>query len=391
MKFLKKNHSQIFGTKKMLTVSKKAIIMLFTVLLTTISCSKDDDPVDNTSLPTLATLEITETAPTSAKSGGDITDTGGANITAKGVCWSTAVNPTIADNKTDQGTGSGVFTSSLSGLVANTTYYVRAYATNSKGMGYGDELSFIARREFTGETISIKGGSFQMGSNDGQNNEQPIHSITLSDFSMSKYEITNAQYATFMNAVGASSNGSVSGTEYLDMDDNDIQINYTNGQFVVHSGKENHPVIEVSWFGAKAYAEYYGGRLPTEAEWEYAAKGGAGSNGYTYSGSNTLSDVAWYDGNSGGSTHNVGTKNANELDIYDMSGNAREWVNDWYNNDYYSNSPSSNPQGFSTGTGRVNRGGSFNVAVFSSRVANRSSINPASTYLFLGFRPVFVP
>ena len=194
-----------------------------------------------------------------------------------------------------------------------------------------------------------------------------------------------------MNAVGASSNGSVSGTKYLNMSSIVIQITYINGQFVAENGKENNPVMEVSWHGAKAYCEYYGGRLPNEAEWEYAAKGGASSNGYTYSDSSTLGDVAWYTTNSGGSTHAVGTKNANELGIYDMSGNVWEWCNDRYKNGYYSNSPANDPQGPSTGTSRVARGGSFGSTAGYSRVAFRDRYTPTITYSHLGFRPVFIP
>jgi formylglycine-generating enzyme required for sulfatase activity len=233
-----------------------------------------------------------------------------------------------------------------------------------------------------------------MGSPNGTGNpdEEPEHSVTLSNFSISKYEITNAQYATFMNDIGADINGSFNGEEYLDMDDVDIQISYTSGQFIVDAGKEDYPVIEVSWFGAKAYAEHYGGRLPTEAEWEFAAKGGNSSSGYTYSGSNTIGDVAWYTSNSGSATQVIGTKSANELGLHDMSGNVWEWTNDWYDANYYSSSPpSSNPQGPTTGAGRVYRGGSWDGNAFNCRVANRNGGFPASTYFILGFRPVFVP
>jgi hypothetical protein len=108
---------------------KKSILILFTVVFAITSCSKDDDPVDNTTVPTLTTLAITDITTTSATSGGDITATGEADITAKGVCWSTTQNPTILDFATDEGNNPSNYTSNISGLTANTTYYVRAYAT----------------------------------------------------------------------------------------------------------------------------------------------------------------------------------------------------------------------------------------------------------------------
>jgi len=370
---------------------KKSILILLTVVFAIASCNKDDDPVDNTNLPTLSTLAITEITPTSATSGGDITDTGGADITAKGVCWSTSQNPTILDFATDEGNNPSNYTSNITGLTANTTYYVRAYATNSKGTGYGNELEFVAENIFPGEKVTVAGGTFSMGSTTGSADEAPVHSVTLSGFSISKHEITNAQYATFMNDIVANINGSFSGVEYLDMDATDIQISHIGGQFVADAGQENNPVIVVSWFGAKAYAEHYGGRLPTEAEWEFAAKGGNSSSGYTYSGSNTIDDVAWYTTNSGIDTHTVGTKSANELGLHDMSGNVYEWTNDWYDANYYSSSPSNDPQGPATGTFRVLRGGSWRISANYCRVAFRGNINPTSSSDLLGFRPVFVP
>ena len=203
--------------------------------------------------------------------------------------------------------------------------------------------------------------------------------------------VQSPQYADFMNAIGANGNGSVGGVEYLDMVGGFIQITYVSGQFVADAGKETHPIMEVSWLGAKAYAEYYGGRLPTEAEWEFAAKGGNNSNGFTYSGSNTIDDVAWYNSNSGSSTHTVGTKNANELGIYDMSGNVVEWCNDWYDGSYYSSSPTNNPQGPSSGIFRISRGAGWDGSTSECRVTDRGRINPVGTIVSLGFRPVFVP
>jgi len=372
---------------------KKSILILFSVVVAIASCRKDDEPIDNTTVPTLTTLAITDITPTSAKSGGDITATGGADVTAKGVCWSTSQNPTILDFVTDQGNNSSNYTSNITGLTAYATYYVRAYATNSKGTAYGNELSFAAENIFPGEKVAVEGGTFTMGSPSGTGNanEEPEHSVTLSDFSISKYEITNAQYAIFMNDIGAAINGSFNGEEYLNMDAVNVQISHTNGSFIADVGTENNPVIEVSWLGAKAYAEHYGGRLPTEAEWEFAAKGGNSSSGYTYSGSNTIDDIAWYNINSGSATHSVGTKNANELGLHDMSGNVYEWANDWYDATYYNSSPANDPQGPNSGTTRVARGGSWSSGDIICRVANRIGLNPTTTDRSLGFRPVFVP
>jgi len=372
---------------------KKSILILFTVVFAITSCSKDDDPVDNTTVPTLTTLAITDITTTSATSGGDITATGEADITAKGVCWSTTQNPTILDFATDEGNNPSNYTSNISGLTANTTYYVRAYATNSKGTGYGNELEFVAENIFPGIKVAVAGGTFTMGKNGlPYPDAEPEHSVTLSDFSISKYEITNAQYATFMNDIDANIDGSFNGVEYLDMNDMHIQISHTSGSFIADAGKEYNPVMEVTWFGAKAYAEHYGGRLPTEAEWEFAAKGGNSSSGYTYSGSNTIGVVAWYDINSGGATHPVGGFIlGNELGLHDMSGNVSEWTNDWYDLNYYSSSPSNDPQGPAMGEYRVIRGGNYDAGAIMCRVVIRFAVFPHNAHSDMGFRPVFVP
>jgi formylglycine-generating enzyme required for sulfatase activity len=150
------------------------------------------------------------------------------------------------------------------------------------------------------------------------------------------------------------------------------------------TGKGNYPIINVTWYRANEFCKYYGGRLPTEAEWEFAARGGNSSKNYLYSGSNTVGDVAWYVGNAS-YTNTVGTKTANELGIYDMSGNVYEWCNDWY--DVYLSSGQTNPTGASGGTYRVLRGGSwFNYNYSTCRASERDYSVPNNYNDSFGFR-----
>ena len=161
-----------------------------------------------------------------------------------------------------------------------------------------------------------------------------------------------------------------------------------------HFKGDNLPVEKVSWndiqkfikkLNTKTGLNY---RLPTEAEWEYAARGGVktqNSASQKYSGSNNINEIAWYD-NSNSKTHSVGGKKANELGIYDMSGNVWEWCNDWYDSSYYKNSPKNNPQGASSGSSRVYRGGSWGNYARYCRVAYRYRYYPGGSGGDLGFR-----
>lgn len=162
---------------------------------------------------------------------------------------------------------------------------------------------------------------------------------------------------------------------------------------------DNHPVIHVSWNDAVAYCRWLSVktgktyRLPTEAEWEYAAKGGINHDEYTYSGSNDIDAVAWYGYNSGNTTHPVGQKMPNSLGLYDMTGNVHEWCNDWLDKswedeNYYKNSPRVNPLGPEKGEYRVRRGGSWYYVKTFCRVSHRNGDDPTDRGYDIGFRVV---
>ena len=322
------------------------------------------------SVPAVTTAEVSEITGSSAKCGGNVISDGGFAVTARGVCWSTSPNPTVSDSHTTDGSGMGSFTSSITGLTANTTYYVRAYATNSAGTSYGEQKSFTTLQTFTVngvtfEMVAVEGGTFTMGGtseqgSDAYDSEFPTHSVTLSDYYIGKFEVTQELWKAVMGS----------------------NPSYFNGS--------NLPVEQVSWNECQEFITKLNGltgknfRLPTEAEWEYAARGGNRSGGYKYSGSNNINDVAWYDNNSGSKTHAVGTKSPNELGIYDMSGNVYEWCQDWYGS--YSSGSQTNPQGPSSGSDRVFRGGCWDFSARLCRVSTRDSRTPDSRRSSLGLR-----
>ena len=284
-------------------------------------------------------------------------------------------------------------------------HYWKVRAKNSVG-NYGewsDVFTFrIGESSTSFQMVSLPGGTFEMGDiwGAGSSDELPTHQVTLSSFEISATEITNQQYADYLTdalAVGSvtATSSSVTGDwegnnyEFLDLDDSDCQITYSGGQFIIDSGKENHPVIEVSWYGATGFAEYYGYRLPTEAEWEYASRGISAGEDNKWAGTSTeseLTDYAWYyenwDGNYSG--REVGTKLPNGNGLYDMSGNVWEWVSDWYGS--YSSGSQTDPQGPNSGSYRVVRGGFFYDNAYSLRCSGRNGLYPYYTYNYFGFR-----
>lgn len=247
------------------------------------------------------------------------------------------------------------------------------------------QITLEAGSDVPDNMVFVQGGTFQMGSNDGSDDEKPIHSVTLSDFYISKYEVTQKEWEKIMGYNPSDWKGKNLPVESVSWYD---AVEFCNKKSQVESltscytGSEKNTKCN---FSANGY------RLPTEAEWEYAAKGGHlanGSNllngGYNYSGSNNIGDVAWYSSNSGSKTHSVGTKKANELGIYDMSGNVWEWCNDWKGN--YSSGSQTNPRGPNWGMSRVFRGGSWHHNDKNCRVADRYDFIPDLGFSNLGFR-----
>jgi len=234
-----------------------------------------------------------------------------------------------------------------------------------------------------------------MGSEDGDSNEKPPHPVTVSDFYLGETEVTNAQFAAFLNAKGKQEEGR---STWLELDSDYCLIEKTGGQFRPKSGQADHPVIEVSWFGARAYcawlsettgAQY---RLPTEAEWEYAAGGGE-NNRTKWAGTNqenNLRAYANYNGTGGNDQYDrtapVKSFQPNGLGLYDMSGNVWEWCHDRYGSNYYASSRSRDPQGPSSGSGRVFRGGGWSLNPVSCRVARRTGYGPGLRDSYVGFR-----
>ncbi len=238
---------------------------------------------------------------------------------------------------------------------------------------------------FIEQLIEVRDGSFIMGSKDGEQDEKP-HKVLLDGFCISKYEVTNAQYAHFLNQYGSDKvkSGDYAGQQMVDTHSWGVRLQ--GKVWLPQPGYEDHPVVCVSWYGANEFCRFYGGSLPTEAQWEYAARSGGKEE--TWSGTsdeNALKDYAWYwDNAQERRTYPVGTKKPNGLGIYDMSGNVWEWCYDWYGN--YRPGLQKNPKGMDSGSDRVARGGGWGDDASSCRAANRNGDSPDIRSSVLGFR-----
>ena len=233
-------------------------------------------------------------------------------------------------------------------------------------------------KTITAKGVSFKmrrviGGTFTMGATSeqtgAQSYEYPTHRVTLSDYWIGETEVTQALWKAVTGYSPAS--------DYLSW-----SSSYGLG--------DNYPAYSISYVDVQSFITQLNSltgctfRMPTEAEWEYAARGGSQSKGYLYSGGNTIGDVAWYEDNSSGKTHPVAQKAPNELGLYDMSGNVKEWCSDWYGS--YMASDQTNPTGPASGSYRVVRGGSWRIDARSCRSAFRYRYEPGSRYCSLGLR-----
>ncbi|NDW08183.1 formylglycine-generating enzyme family protein [Dysgonomonas sp. 520] len=219
------------------------------------------------------------------------------------------------------------------------------------------------------DMVFVENGSFMMGSIDveAESDENPLYEITLNDFYISKYEITQAEWKAVMGY----------NPSY-----------FKNDNLPVECVSYNDVLKFISKLNAQT-GEIY--RLPTEAEWEYAARGGNKSKGYKYSGSNEINNVAWYVDNSNNGTHPVGTKYPNELGIYDMCGNVYEWCFDWYDSTSYDGTLTSRFKLEKVYSTRIFRGGSWFSKSQYCRISNRSHNLPDTRNYSLGFRLALDP
>ena len=339
-----------------------SIVLLALIALSLVfaSCKGDDDYGTTTYTVTFNANGGSGTVPSyqTANSGSSITLPYGSGLTKSGYYFG-------GWNTNSSGTGSNYSAGESFTVTGNITLYARWDAS-----GTGPSSGLV-------EMVFVAGGSFEMGKNgDGSSgNVTPVHTVTLTGFYMGKYEVTQAQYQTVTGNNPSQFTGNDLPVEYVtwyDAVEFCNKLSEMEGYQPVYTISGRTPATGYPITSATVTANWgsNGYRLPTEAEWEYAARGGNGSPGnYIYSGSNNVDNVAWYGSNSGYTTHAVGTKAPNGLGIYDMSGNVWEWCWDRFGN--YPAEAQNNPTGASSGSNRVLRGGSWHYVAQNVRSAYR--------------------
>ena len=282
-------------------------------------------------------------------------------------------------------------------FIGSQAYVIPGISAANNGGGGNNPLNI--------ETSLIPAGTFTMGSpttEPQRQTDEVQHQVTLSSFRMSTYETTNAQYAAFLNANNIGGDGIYAAGAYPNeplIYDCGNGLSYTGAQWHAATGFENHPVVCVTWYGAQEFATYAGGRLPTEAEWEYACRGETTSAFNTGAClNNTQANYNWIfpltgctntSTNAPNQTLAVNSFSPNAYGLYNMHGNVWEWCADWYG--AYATTLQTNPTGPTTGTLRLIRGGSFGSLAQVCRSAKRTFGNPFFNDIFYGFRLAFAP
>ena len=269
-----------------------------------------------------------------------------------------------------------------------------------------DEIIFKVfykdQKEIWLDMVKVEGGKFKIGSNEFDEDERPATPLNVSGFLCSKYEITNYPFVVFLNVFQCDADGLIDGIRVVDYNapGSHIKWDNVNHECFVQSGYNDFPVVNITWDGAQMFCAELGGRLLTEAEWEYAAKGGVYAiryytdwqkNDYDYeyrfAGGNEMSQLGWFVDNSRGECHVGGRMRPNQLGIYDMCGNVWEWCYDKYNKDYYKRNGDSHDPMWVTGAPiRSNRGGSWSNDAIYCRITNRNFLMQTECNPYLGFR-----
>jgi formylglycine-generating enzyme required for sulfatase activity len=250
-----------------------------------------------------------------------------------------------------------------------SVFYQKVYSLNSydsvclKKFRICNAKMEVNRNSKRNRMVFIPSCEFVMGNKNGKENANIEHRVVLSKFMVDKYEVSNQEYANYLNSIRISPQ---SAKKYIDLDDLDCKIFYKNGFYLVKNGYNNYPVVEVSWYGAESYARYYGKRLPTEAEWEYLASSAPDVRSNLYS--------------------PVGVGIANKYGVFNLNNNVREWCEDYYWKNFYRDSPVKDPLPVNDCDYRVVRGAAYNTA--GRKYYVRDFELPSETSANLGFRCV---
>jgi iron(II)-dependent oxidoreductase len=261
-------------------------------------------------------------------------------------------------------------------------FFIAACSSNKK------EIHQIEPQSDMNQMVLIPAGAFLMGSEDGANYESPVHEVYLDDFYIDVYEVTNAEYADFLNALGNQQEG---GVTWLAAGDGYALIHQNAGTWQVDTGYSEYPVVAVSWFGARAYCKWRNSRLPTEAEWEKAARGGLESRLYPWGDESPVCDLVAQNGAQYGSCSGqivpVGRFRPNGYGLYDMAGNVLEWISSLHEAyPYNEDDGRENPDPYTIYPTRGLRGGSWFDSPYYLRVASRQNGFPEGSIGSIGFR-----